>query len=51
MQIDIEGDIIAFGQVARRAREAGFRMIEVYAAHGFLNHQSPCAAAGALPLV
>nr|WP_317056718.1 NADH:flavin oxidoreductase/NADH oxidase [Roseovarius sp. W115]MDV2930349.1 NADH:flavin oxidoreductase/NADH oxidase [Roseovarius sp. W115] len=42
---DIQDAINAFGQAARRAREAGFRMIEVYAAHGFLIHQflSPIA--------
>ncbi len=42
---DIEDAVNAFGQAARRAREAGFRMIEVYAAHGFLIHQflSPIA--------
>ncbi len=36
---DIRHAIDAFGQAARRAADAGFRMIEVYAAHGFLIHQ------------
>ncbi|MEM9745201.1 MAG: NADH:flavin oxidoreductase/NADH oxidase [Actinomycetota bacterium] len=37
--------IEAFGLAARRAREAGAKIIEVYAAHGFLVHQflSPIA--------
>lgn len=35
---DIEHTIHAFGQAARRATEAGFKIIEVYAAHGFLAH-------------
>jgi 2,4-dienoyl-CoA reductase-like NADH-dependent reductase (Old Yellow Enzyme family) len=37
--------IQSFGQAAARAHEAGFQMIEVYAAHGFLVHQflSPIA--------
>lgn len=38
-QRDIEEVIEAFGQAARRAREAGFKIVEVYAAHGFLVHQ------------
>lgn len=42
---DIETVIAAFGAAARRSRAAGFQMIEVYAAHGFLVHQflSPLA--------
>jgi len=42
---DIEGVIRAFGDAARRAREAGFKVIEVYAGHGFMVHQflSPLA--------
>ncbi len=42
---DIADVIEAFGQAARRAAMAGFRVIEVYAAHGFLVHQflSPIA--------
>ncbi|MEM8793029.1 MAG: NADH:flavin oxidoreductase/NADH oxidase [Pseudomonadota bacterium] len=42
---DIQGVIDAFGQAARRSKDAGFRIIEVYAAHGFLLHQfySPIA--------
>ena len=44
-EADIASVIDAFGQAARRSHEAGFRMIEVYAAHGFLIHQflSPIA--------
>ncbi|MEM9061906.1 MAG: NADH:flavin oxidoreductase/NADH oxidase [Pseudomonadota bacterium] len=44
-EADIERVVAAFGSSARRAREAGFRIIEVYAAHGFLVHQflSPIA--------
>ncbi len=38
-QIDIEDVIASFGEAARRSQEAGFQMIEVYAAHGFLVHQ------------
>ena len=42
---DIERVIAAFGEAARRADEAGFKIIEIYAAHGFLIHQflSPLA--------
>ncbi len=36
---DIQTVIAAFGSAAKRADEAGFDMIEVYAAHGFLLHQ------------
>ncbi|MGH1405287.1 MAG: NADH:flavin oxidoreductase/NADH oxidase [Rhodomicrobiaceae bacterium] len=36
---DIEEVINAFGDAARRSKEAGFKVIEVYAAHGFLVHQ------------
>ena len=44
-QADIEQCIDDFGAAASRARQAGFRIIEVYAAHGFLIHQflSPIA--------
>ena len=44
-ETDIERVIASFGEAAGRAREAGFRIIEVYAAHGFLVHQflSPIA--------
>jgi 2,4-dienoyl-CoA reductase-like NADH-dependent reductase (Old Yellow Enzyme family) len=42
---DIRKVVAAFRDAAARAREAGFRVIEVYAAHGFLLHQfySPIA--------
>ena len=42
---DILRVIQSFGQAARRADTAGFKIIEVYAAHGFLVHQflSPIA--------
>jgi len=34
------GEIVkAFGQAARRAKEAGFDAVEVHGAHGFLNNQ------------
>ncbi len=36
---DIRGVISAFGAAAARADAAGFDVIEVYAAHGFLLHQ------------
>lgn len=36
---DILRVIDSFGQAARRVHEAGFKIIEVYAAHGFLVHQ------------
>ncbi|MEM7545404.1 MAG: NADH:flavin oxidoreductase/NADH oxidase [Pseudomonadota bacterium] len=44
-EAQIEEVIAAFRDAARRSREAGFRVIEVYAAHGFLLHQfySPIA--------
>ncbi|MEM7268272.1 MAG: NADH:flavin oxidoreductase/NADH oxidase [Pseudomonadota bacterium] len=44
-EVDIKEVIEAFGAAARRADEAGFKVIEVYAAHGFLGHQflSPLA--------
>ncbi|MEP4196766.1 MAG: NADH:flavin oxidoreductase/NADH oxidase [Aliishimia sp.] len=38
-QSDIEQVITAFGDAARRSRDAGFKIIEIYAAHGFLIHQ------------
>ena len=42
---DIHRVIESFGAAARRAVEAGYKIIEVYAAHGFLGHQflSPIA--------
>ncbi len=42
---DIARVVAAFGDAARRSAEAGFKVIEVYAAHGFLVHQflSPIA--------
>lgn len=44
-ETDVEAVINAFGQAARRSLDAGFKVIEVYAAHGFLVHQflSPIA--------
>ena len=44
-EADILRVIAAFGSAARRSFEAGFKIIEVYAAHGFLVHQflSPIA--------
>lgn len=36
---DIHRVIKSFGDAAGRAREAGFKIIEIYAAHGFLVHQ------------
>ncbi len=36
---DIHAVIAAFGAAARRSLQAGFKVIEVYAAHGFLIHQ------------
>jgi len=44
-EADIEQCIADFGAAAGRARKAGFKIIEVYAAHGFLIHQflSPVA--------
>lgn len=36
---DIEQVIAAFASAAARAREAGFRVIDIYAGHGFLLHQ------------
>lgn len=38
-EADIERVISSFGDAARRSAEAGFQIIEVYAAHGFLVHQ------------
>jgi len=38
-EADIQRVITAFGSAARRSEEAGFKVIEVYAAHGFLIHQ------------
>lgn len=42
---DIADVIAAFGDAARRAADAGFRVLDVYAGHGFLIHQflSPLA--------
>ena len=44
-QADIAGVVAAFRDAAARAEAAGFKVIEVYAAHGFLIHQfySPIA--------
>jgi 2,4-dienoyl-CoA reductase-like NADH-dependent reductase (Old Yellow Enzyme family) len=35
----IEGVVKAFREAARRALEAGFRLVEVHAAHGYLAHE------------
>ncbi|PKQ25297.1 MAG: oxidoreductase [Actinobacteria bacterium HGW-Actinobacteria-4] len=42
---DIEAVVTAFGQAARRALDAGFDVLEVHGAHGYLVHQflSPLA--------
>ena len=42
---DIQRVIESFGAAAQRALDAGYKIIEVYAAHGFLGHQflSPIA--------
>lgn len=42
---DIRGLVAAFGAAARRARDAGARILELHAAHGYLLHQflSPLA--------
>jgi 2,4-dienoyl-CoA reductase-like NADH-dependent reductase (Old Yellow Enzyme family) len=34
----IAGIVRAFGETARRAREAGYRVVEIHAAHGYLLH-------------
>ena len=36
---EIQRVILSFGKAARRSFQAGFKIIEVYAAHGFLVHQ------------
>src|SRR5271167_3253589 len=36
---DIQGVVAAFAEAARRACEAGFRVIEIHAAHGYLIHE------------
>lgn len=38
-EAEIQRVIDSFGEAARRSAEAGFEIIEVYAAHGFLVHQ------------
>ncbi|MEM7173162.1 MAG: NADH:flavin oxidoreductase/NADH oxidase [Pseudomonadota bacterium] len=46
-EMDIERVIESFGMAAGHAKNAGFKIIEIYAAHGFLVHQflSPIANA------
>jgi 2,4-dienoyl-CoA reductase-like NADH-dependent reductase (Old Yellow Enzyme family) len=36
---EIAGLVAAFGAATRRSREAGFRVVEIHAAHGYLLHQ------------
>lgn len=36
---EIQGIVAAFGEAARRACEAGFRVVEIHAAHGYLIHE------------
>ncbi len=36
---EIAATVRAFGDTARRAREAGFKIVEVHAAHGYLLHE------------
>jgi 2,4-dienoyl-CoA reductase-like NADH-dependent reductase (Old Yellow Enzyme family) len=36
---DIAGIVESFGQAARRARAAGFDIVEIHAAHGYLIHE------------
>ena len=36
---EIGGIVVAFGQAARRARDAGFDAVEVHGAHGYINNQ------------
>ena len=38
-EVDIRRVVRSFGEAARRSLDAGFKIIEVYAAHGFLVHQ------------
>jgi len=38
-QADIDGVVQAWADATRRSREAGFRVVEIHAAHGYLLHQ------------
>ncbi len=44
-EVQVQQAILAFGQAARRAHEAGFQVLELHGAHGYLLHQflSPAA--------
>src|SRR5207248_3235427 len=38
-EAEIGGILRAFGEAARRSREAGFEVVEIHAAHGYLLHE------------